>query len=149
MILQTKYLTLSDKVYRTDPQRYKINWNGKSPSKIQFEAKQFFSKIWFRDFVCEEFLIHPFFGLNYRIDIINLTKMVACEIHGSDAHVKYNPFWHKTEDDFWDAIERDRVKQMWCSKNKFTLIELYPQNFPLDLEWLKKNYPSITWPRFL
>lgn len=144
-----KFSTLDGKYYFINIDRFKVKWDGKSPSSIQFQAKQFFKQIWQRDIVCEEFPVKPKLRYNYRFDIINLTKKVVVEVHGSDAHIKYNPFWHKTEDDFWDGVERDRIKQLWCEKFGYTLIELYPQNFPIDLEWLKNRYKSVLWPKIL
>ncbi len=89
--------------------------------------------------------ICPYIGQKYRVDLVNITKKIAVEFHGIQ-HVKHVSHYHKTEEDFWKAAERDLLKKEALIKNGFKLVEIYPHNYPISLSWLKEKYPNIRWP---
>lgn len=139
-----KFYTLNDKFYFNGFKKYQINWESFVGSSLQYKVKQFIRKYWENDIVCEEFPCRPFLKNHYRIDLFNFTRKIAIEVAGSQ-HIRYTSHFHKSIDDFYDAVERDHKKKLWCSKNDIQLIEIYPRNLPLTEKWLTEKYPKINW----
>lgn len=101
--------------------RYRIKWNEKSRSKLQFKVKQLLLPIWNTDIVFEEF---PVFGTKMKVDFFNATKRVAVEVNGPQ-HDKFNPFFHDgSRFNFLKGIKRDIQKGKWLECNKIKLIEI-------------------------
>ena len=123
-----------------------IKWNAPSVSKLQTSVKKFLKSIWFNDIVFEEFPLRIKSGINLRFDFYNATRRIAVEVMG-DQHTRKVDFFHKDEDAFWKGVENDRLKELFCEKNKIRLVELYPSNIPIDYEWLKNTYKEICWPK--
>lgn len=102
--------------------KYRINWDGKSRSKIQFKTKQFLKKYWLNHVVFEEF---PVYGSRMKVDIINATKKIAVEVHGPQ-HSEFNKFFHKNSRlNYLKSIKRDVSKERWLEANGFQLVEIY------------------------
>ncbi len=133
------FYNLKGKKVKCSIGKYNIDWDAKSASKFQFNVKQFFKEFWSNHFCFEEF---PCVGTKLRIDIFNLTKRIAVEAHG-DQHVRLNKFFHKDSQDFFDAITRDRVKEIWCETNQIKLIEIYPKDLPLSVDKVIEKYGNI------
>ncbi len=124
---------------------YQISWKGKSASKFQLRAKQFFYKHfrhleWFEE-VC---LAGNLSAL--RVDFLcrfkdrwGRTKLVAIELDG-DQHVKHNNHFCKTEEDFLAMIERDNCKEIYFKLNNIPLLRLHPENEPFSIEWFNETF---------
>lgn len=135
-----KFHCLNDRWYNLNVFDYLVQWNKTVASKAQKEVKDFFRKYWSKDCVCEELKCRPLLRNSYRVDLINIDKKIAVEYHG--CHSRYNPYFHKSIDDFYDSVERDVKKKMFLEKNGYLLIEIYPKNLPLTKEFLDSKYPS-------
>ena len=102
-------------------QKYRINWEKKSRSKIQFKIKQLLKPIWENQIVYEEF---PVYGSKMKVDILNATKKIAVEIQGRQ-HSEFNKFFHKnSRTEYLQSIKRDQEKALWLQQNGFELIEI-------------------------
>lgn len=129
--------TLNGTVKNRNVDKYRIKWNGKSLSKMQFNVKQFLKKYWIGHAVYEEF---PVFGTRLRVDILNLTKNIAIEVNGPQ-HGEYNEFFHKgNRENYRKSIARDIEKYQWLKLNNFDLIELEEK----DIKRLSKEYIEET-----
>ena len=113
--------------------KYLINWDAKSRSKLQKKVKDFLFTVWSNSIVYEEF---PVYGTKMKVDFLNATSKFAIEVNG-DQHLKFNKFFHgNSRAKFLKSIKRDLKKAKWLEKNEFTLIELYKE----DVELLSKKY---------
>ena len=101
---------------------YLIEWDGKSRSKIQYNAKQFLKKYWSKHIVFEEF---PVAGTRLSLDFYNANKKIAIEVQGRQ-HTKYVPFFHgKNKINYLNQLKRDRDKLKFCELNDIELVEIY------------------------
>ena len=99
-----------------------IDWDGKSRSKIQYNAKQFLKKYWINHIVFEEF---PVAGTKLSLDFYNANKKIAVEVQGKQ-HTKYVPFFHgKNKINYLNQLKRDRDKLNFCELNDIQLVEIY------------------------
>lgn len=110
-----------DKLVNASIKKYLINWDGKSPSKPQFQVKQFLKTYWKNCIVLEEFRIP---GSLFRIDFLNVNKKLAVEVNGKQ-HETFNPFFHKgCRNNFLKSLKRDMEKRNWLDRNGFNLLEI-------------------------
>ena len=101
--------------------KYLIDWDKKSRSKIQFKTKQFLKEYWENHIVYEEF---PVYGTRLKVDILNATKKIAVEVNGSQ-HSSFNKFFHgNSRQKFLQSIKRDCKKLDWLEVNGFEVIEI-------------------------
>lgn len=101
---------------------YLIDWDGKSRSKIQYNAKQFLKKYWSNHIVFEEF---PVAGTKLSLDFYNANKKIAVEVQGKQ-HTKYVPFFHgKNKINYINQLKRDQDKLKFCELNDIQLVEIY------------------------
>jgi hypothetical protein len=117
-----RLINLRGKLVSRTVTRYLIKWDGRSRSKVQFKVKQFLKPFW-KNHVCyEEF---PVFGSRMKVDLLNATRKLAVEVHGSQ-HETFNRFFHdNSRVNFLKSIGRDNTKLEWLTLNGFTLIEIY------------------------
>jgi very-short-patch-repair endonuclease len=108
----------------TRANKYIIDWNKPSRSKIQYTAKQFLKDYWKNHVVFEEF---PVAGTRLKFDFYNANKKIAIEVNGQQ-HVKYVPFFHKRRSNFVSQIRRDQQKIDFCELNKIKLVEIYSES---------------------
>ena len=102
--------------------KYLIDWDGKSRSKIQFNAKQFLKKYWQHHVVFEEF---PVAGTKLTLDLYNANKKIAVEVQGKQ-HTRYVPFFHQgNKANYISQLRRDQDKVAFCKLNDIILIEIY------------------------
>jgi hypothetical protein len=102
--------------------KYLIKWHEKSRSNPQFKVKQYLEPFWCSDIVFEEF---PVAGTRLKVDILNLTKKIAIEVHGQQ-HEKFNPFFHdKKRSKFLKSIKNDFLKEEFLKKNNINLLIIY------------------------
>lgn len=120
-----KLLSINGKLSKKNVNKYKIDWDSKSRSKIQFAAKQLLKRIWSGDIVYEEF---PVFGSRMKVDFFNATKFIAVEVNGAQ-HDKFNPFFHNNSRmNYLSSIKRDSEKAKWLEMNNITLIEVIKED---------------------
>lgn len=62
-------------------------------------------------------------GRNLELDCYNEELGIAVEYQGIQ-HYKYVPFFHKTAENFYKQVERDRMKLEMCRAQKITLITI-------------------------
>lgn len=104
-----------------------IDWEGPSRSKIQFKTKQFLKAFWKNHIVYEEF---PVYGSLLKVDILNVTRKIAVEVHGPQ-HSSYSKFFHgESRLNYLKSIKRDVQKENWLDLNKIFLVEVY--DFEVD-----------------
>ena len=118
--------------------KYKIDWEKKSRSKIQFAVKQFLKPHWCYQVCFEEF---PVFGSKMSVDILNATKKIAIEVNGPQ-HKKFNKFFHNNSlANYFNSIKRDWKKTEWLERNEYTLIEIeYNEIKDLSVDFIKKKF---------
>ena len=62
-------------------------------------------------------------GKNLELDMYNETLGICCEYDGVQ-HAEFSPFFHKTEQDFIDQMERDKFKKERCKELGLKLINV-------------------------
>jgi hypothetical protein len=136
-----KLYNLYGKIVNKNVSSYLINWDGPSRSKIQFNTKQFLKAFWKNHIVYEEF---PVFGSRLKVDILNATRKIAVEVHGSQ-HSEYNKFFHgESRLNYLKSIKRDVAKEKWLVSNNFTLVEVFDNEVKsLSEEFFKEKYNII------
>lgn len=133
-----KLFTVNGKLVNKSVTKYLIEWDKKSRSNIQFKVKQFFKTYWNGHLVYEEF---PVFGSLLKVDIVNMTRRIAIEVHGGQ-HEKYNPFFHNgSRAVFLKSLNRDLIKYNWLTKNGFKIIEIYEKEVDgVSRDFIKEKF---------
>jgi hypothetical protein len=132
-----KFNTLSGYTKRKDLTKYLIDWDGTTRSKFQSGVKAYLRPYW-ENYVCYEEM--PVVGTRMTFDLVNMSKRLVIEVQGAQ-HSKANKFFHgKTGHKFLEQLDRDRQKVEWCKLNDFQLIEIYPENLPLTLDFFRTVY---------
>lgn len=118
--------------------KYRIKWDGKSRSKIQFHVKQFLKVYWMAQECFEEF---PVYGTLLKVDILNLTKKIAIEVNGKQ-HSGFNKFFHNNSREVYlNSIKRDWKKFEWLQKNDFQIIEIEEDEVEgISKEFIQKKF---------
>ena len=117
--------------------KFKMDWDKKSRSKIQFKVKQFLKPYWCGHVVFEEF---PVYGTRLKVDILNATRKIAVEVQGQQ-HETLNPFFHQNRANFLKSIKRDVKKFEWLELNEFQVIEInYDEVEALDKNFFESKY---------
>lgn len=128
-----RLLNINGKLVNKNVNKYRIDWDGKSRSKLQFKFKQFFYPYWKNHIVFEEF---PVYGSMMKVDLFNATKKIAIEIQGNQ-HENFNKFFHDNSRlKYLQSIKRDVAKSKWIEINNFKYLELYES----DLNILSPQY---------
>lgn len=122
-----RLLTVNGKLINKNVRRFLIDWDKPSRSQLQFAVKQFLRKYWETQICYEEF---PVYGTRLKVDIINVTKLIAVEIDG-EQHNEFNKFFHVTRLNYLNSIKRDFQKQEWLEKNNFRVINIVTKDIPL------------------
>ena len=113
--------------------KYRVDWEGKCRSNIQFEVKQFFKTFWYGQICYEEF---PVYGTRMKVDLINITKRIAVETQGAQ-HESFNKFFHNNyRANYLRSITRDYDKIVWLENNNFKILEIFEE----DLASLSRKY---------
>ena len=128
-----RLLNINGKLVNKNVNKYRIDWDGKSRSNLQFKFKQFFYPYWKNHIVFEEF---PVYGSMMKVDLFNATKKIAIEIQGNQ-HESFNKFFHDNSRlKYLQSIKRDVAKSKWIDINNFKYLELYES----DLKILSPQY---------
>lgn len=129
---------------------YKIKWKKASLSKFQTRIKDFFFKYyggldWYEevplvgaditrlrwDFVC------------IFEDLKGKQQKVFVECQGGH-HVKLNPKFQKSIEDFDNQLLRDSLKLMFAAENsKFPVIQIFEDDEPVTIKWFESVYPKV------
>ncbi len=113
--------------------KYRVDWEGKCRSNIQFEVKQFFKTFWYGQICYEEL---PVYGTRMKVDLINMTKRIAVETQGAQ-HESFNKFFHNnSRANYLRSITRDYDKIVWLENNNFKILEIFEE----DLASLSRKY---------
>ena len=116
-----RLFSLSGKLVSKNVSKYRIDWDKKSRSNIQFEVKQFLFQHWEHHIVYEEF---PVYGSRMKVDFLNATRKIAVEVNGAQ-HTSFNKFFHQnSRAKYLSSIRRDYEKYEWLMKNNYKFIEL-------------------------
>ncbi len=118
--------------------KYRINWDKKSRSNIQFSVKQFLRNHWSTHIVYEEF---PVYGSRLKVDFLNATRKIAIEVNGSQ-HSSFNKFFHQnSRAKYLSSIRRDYEKYEWLMKNGYKFVEIEEGDMKdLSVEFIKQKF---------
>ncbi len=125
-------------------EHYRINWEGKSRSKIQKAVKLFLKQYWEKHIVYEEC---PLAGTKLHVDILNLTKRIAVEVNGQQ-HGGYNKFFHNNSRlNYLKGIRNDIIKREYLEFNGFQILEInYDEVEDISSEWIKEKFGVVVKP---
>jgi hypothetical protein len=86
-----------------------------------------------------DWLVNPKTGRHLELDCYNDELKLAVEINGEQHYVFPNTF-HKTEAEFLDQQERDKIKKQKCEDSGITFLEV-PYTIPKNQirEYINKN----------
>lgn len=115
----------------------KISWDEPSRSIMQSEVKKFLKKYWIYDLVYEEM---PVIGTKMSLDIVNYTQKIAVEVHGKQ-HSQFVKHFHGNRNNFRRQMNRDSLKEEWCTINGFKYVDIYPADMKeLSKQWFEKEF---------
>lgn len=118
-------------------QKYKIQWDKPTRSKMQSAVKDFLYPYWKTHIVCEEFKVPR---SRLRVDIINFTKRVAVEVQGKQ-HIDYVPFFQGNPTQLFQQWGRDAKKERFLEYNGYQLIQILPEDMNnLSREFFLKTF---------
>jgi len=117
--------------------KYKLDWDKKSRSIIQFQTKQFLRPYWMGHVLFEEF---PVYGSLLKVDIMNFTNKVAIEVNGPQ-HNEFHHFHNGKPSLYLKSIKNDMQKIDWLEKNGFKVVEINFDEVPkLSPEFFKEKF---------
>ena len=119
-------------------EKFRVDWEAKCRSKIQFEVKSFMKKFWGSHVVYEEF---PVYGTRLKVDLLNATAKIAIEVQGKQ-HQEFNKHFHSNSRlKYLQSIKRDVKKSQWLEKNNFMLVEIMQDEVKdLNEDFFKSKY---------
>ena len=119
-------------------ERFRVDWEAKCRSKIQFEVKKFMKKYWEKHVVYEEF---PVYGSRLKVDLLNASTRIAIEVQGKQ-HQEFNKHFHSNSRfKYLQSIKRDVKKSQWLEKNGFLLVEIMQDEVAgLNEDFFKTKY---------
>ena len=101
--------------------------NKLKPKKFKYEerTRQIFENLLQADFpkVRPDFMINNKTGKRLELDGFNEKLKLAFEYQGHQ-HYSFNPYFHKTQQDFENQAYRDKLKKEICDSYGITLIEV-------------------------
>ena len=68
-----------------------------------------------------DFLKNPKTGRKLELDMYNDNLKIALEYNGIQ-HRTYAPYFHKSQNDYYDQVDRDKLKERLCKENGVLLI---------------------------
>ena len=119
-------------------EKYRVDWDAKCRSKIQFKVKTFLRQYWENHIVYEEF---PVYGTRLKVDLLNASNKIAIEVQGKQ-HEQFNKHFHSNSRlKYLQSIKRDVKKSQWLEKNEFTVVEIMQDEVPgLDENFFLEKY---------
>lgn len=133
-----KFKKINGQVSNIAIDKYKIDWDAPSPSKGQFEVKQFLRPLWERCAVYEEVVLA---GTKLRLDFFNRNKMIGIEYDGVQ-HQKFNKFFMgNSRSNYVKHQMRDKKKEELLELNGIFLIRLIPDDLKnLSKQWFREKW---------
>lgn len=110
----------SNKLVNVNLAEYVIDWE-RAVSKPQKAVTDFVRPFWIADYVLSELRIP---GSLFRLDIVNITKMIVIEVSPDSVHKNFNPFMHKDRAGFLKKLKADQAKIKWIETAGFQYVEL-------------------------
>lgn len=102
------------------PNKYLVDWSGKSRSIIQQKVKVLLKPHWEYDLVYEEF---PLVGSRMTFDFFNASEGVFLEVDGRQ-HTEYVKHFHRNRQNFLNQIKRDVSKEEFVEANNLKLFRI-------------------------
>jgi len=133
-----KVYSYSGKLVSKNFNKYRVDWDKKSRSKIQFAVKQFLRPYWNKEIVYEE---APVVGTRMKIDFWNATRKICIEVDGNQ-HEQFNKHFHNNSRlNYLYSIRRDSSKEDWIEKNDLKLIRIKENEIKLlSEEWINEKF---------
>lgn len=133
------FKTLNGRERDVSIHRYRIDWEPKrevsNPQKL---VKIFLRPYWQSDTVCEEFRLP---ASKMRLDILNISRLIAVEVSPAATHTQYNAFMHGSLSGYRNTLKRDLLKGDWCKMNGIQLITLIDEDIAnLSPELFLRNW---------
>ena len=117
--------------------KYKVNWDKKVASNLQFSVKTFIKPFWQHHSVYEEWVIP---SSKLRLDLFNTYKKIVIEIHGRQ-HQTYVEHFSRSRAGFLASFRRDLIKEKWVLDNNLILIEIFEEDIKnLSRQWFIDKY---------
>ena len=127
----------SAKTANVNLSKYMVAWDGPCRSKFQKIVKRWLHPYW-KGHLCVEELRIP--GSRMTCDLVNVTKKIVVETSG-EQHLDFNPYFHlKNRANWLGQIKRDLRKKEWAAANGFLLVEVFPDDMPITLEFFEEKY---------
>lgn len=119
-------------------EKYRVDWDAKCRSKIQFTVKTFLRQYWQNHIVYEEF---PVYGTRLKVDLLNASNKIAVEVQGKQ-HEQFNKHFHANSRlKYLQSIKRDVKKSQWLERNGFIVVEIMQDEVPtLNEDFFLKKY---------
>lgn len=125
------------KVYK-NIEDYRIDWDSKERSIVQFKVKQFLKKYWLSNVVYSEM---PIPGTRLKCDLVNVTKKIAIETSG-EQHYSFNSHFHqKSRSRYLKSIGNDMKKREFLEYNGFAVLEIHEKEVKdLTHNWFYEKF---------
>lgn len=132
-----RLIDINGKLKYKNCRAYRIDWNQKERSIIQFKVKKFLEPFWKNHVVFSEF---PVFGTRLKIDIFNATKNIAVEIDGNQ-HNEFNKFFHRNRLGYLNSLKRDNKKEKFLELNNIKLARVLENEInDISVEYFKEMF---------
>lgn len=124
---------LEKEIYEPVEKKLYVNDKNGDKRKLKINQKSFENRIrkiltnyFQKEFksVRPSFLRNPLTNRNLEIDMFCEQLKLGCEFHGCQ-HIKFIPYFHKTEQKFKDQLLRDQLKARLCKEHGIKLIIIY------------------------
>lgn len=136
-----RWILPNDKKIWRNIEKYRVNWDSKERSIVQFKVKQFFKKYWSNQIIYSEM---PIPQTRLKVDLINFSQKIAIETSG-EFHFSYNSHFHShSRSKFLQSITNDSKKRQLLELNNFKLIEIHEKEIPLlSTEFFKEKFDLV------
>ena len=133
------FKTLNGRERDVSINRYRVNWEPEREVSIpQKKVKTFLRRYWQSDTVCEEFRLP---ASKMRLDIFNISRLIAVEVSPAATHTQYNAFMHGSLSGYRKLMKNDLLKEQWCRLNGLTLVTLIDEDIAnLSPELFLRNW---------
>jgi len=128
-----KVIDLNGKIHTWNLKGYQVSKDDTRPrSDLHLKCRELLNELFPLDIVCEEV---PLLGEQLFLDFFLPSRKFGIEVQGNQ-HTEYVPFFHKTKDNFYKSVKRDKRKEQWCLNNNIKLVILnYDES---ESEWRAK-----------
>lgn len=131
-----KFQTLTGRIKDVNINKLLIDWDGDFGSDFEAEVADYLYPFWKNDVVVTQLKVA---GTKLTIDFFNVTRRIAIEVQGRQ-HQEYVPFLSGSRSGYLSQIKRDMMKSDFCAINKIKLVEILPEDMPLNKSFFKTRY---------